>query len=200
MKVGGTTVLVTGANRGLGRALVEALRDAGAAKIYAAARNAAAIEPGKAIETAKLDITNGEQVAAAAARCRHVNILINNAGVASFNPALVVSWFNVPMQGSYCASKSAAWSLTKAARFELRAQDTLVAGVYAGYIDTDMTAGVAFPKTSAADIAARVIAGIEAGSEEILADERARTVHAQLHKDSGPFDANMQKVWDDLSR
>ena len=46
----------------------------------------------------------------------------------------------------------------------------------------------------------RVIAGIEAGSEEILADERARTVHAQLHKDSGPFDANMQKVWDDLSR
>ena len=243
MKVGGATVLVTGANRGLGRALVEALRDAGAAKIYAAARNAATVVPGKAIEAVQLDITNGEQVAAAAVRCRDVHILINNAGVASFNPALgapttdharremetnyfgtlamcrafapvlehngggalvnvlsVVSWFNVPMQGSYCASKSAAWSLTKAARFELRAQGTLVAGVYASYIDTDMTAGVAFPKTSAADIAARVIAGIEAGSEEILADERARTVHAQLHKDSGPFDANMQKVWDDLSR
>ena len=76
----------------------------------------------------------------------------------------------------------------------------MVAGVYAGYIDTDMTAGVAFPKTSAADIAARVIAGIEAGSEEILADERARAVHAELHRDSVPFDANMQKVWDGLRR
>ena len=195
----------------------------------------------RATRSSPYSSTSVEQVAAAAARCRDVDILINNAGVASFNPALgaptmdharremetnyfgtlamcrafapvlkrngggalvnilsVVSWFNAPMQGSYCASKSAAWSLTKAARFELRAQGTLVAGVYAGYIDTDMTVGVAFPKTSAADIAARVIAGIEADSEEILADERARTVHAELHKDSGPFDANMQKVWDDL--
>ena len=42
------------------------------------------------------------------------------------------------MQGSYCASKAAAWSLTRAVRFELRAQGTLVVGVYAGYIDTDM--------------------------------------------------------------
>lgn len=243
MKISGTTVLVTGANRGLGRALVDALRDAGAAKIYAAARDASAITPGGAIEPVRLDITNGEQVAAAAARCDDVNILINNAGVASFNPALgaptmdharhemetnyfgtlamcrafapvlkrngggalvnvlsVVSWFNAPMQGSYCASKAAEWSLTKAARFELHAQGTLVVGVYAGYIDTDMTAGLGFPKSSAKDIAARVVAGLEAGSEEILADERARTVHAELHKDSGPFDANMQKVWDGLRR
>ena len=200
MKVGGTTVLVTGANRGLGRALVDALRHAGAAKIYAAARNAAAIEPGKAIETAKLDITNGEQVAAAAARCRHVNILINNAGVARFNPALVVSWFNVPMQGSYCASKAAEWSLTRAARFELRAQGTLVVGVFAGYIDTDMTRALALAKTSPDVIAARVLAGIEADREEILADERAETLRRELFKDDGPFDANMQKTWDDHVR
>src|SRR4051812_42616558 len=239
MKGGGTTVLGTGANRGLGRALVEALRDAGAAKIYAAARNAAAIEPDKAIEAVQLDITNGEQVAAAAARCRDVNVLINNAGVASFNPALgaptmdharremetnyfgtlamcrafapvlkrndggalvnvlsVVSWFNAPMQGSYCASKSAAWSLTKAARFELRAQGTLVAGVYAGYIDTDMTAGLAAPKATADDVAAKVIAGIKSGTEEILADDRSRSVHAAVFKDEGALDRSMQAAWD----
>ena len=106
--------------------------------------------------------------------------------------------FNAPMQGSYCASKAAAWSLTKAARFELRRQGTLVVGVYAGYIDTGMTAELAAPKSSAEDIAARIVAGIEAGSEEVLADERARAVHAELHKDAGPFDANMQKVWDGL--
>lgn len=40
MKIAGCIALVTGANRGLGRAFVEALRNAGAAKIYAAARNA----------------------------------------------------------------------------------------------------------------------------------------------------------------
>jgi len=38
MKINGLTALVTGANRGLGRAFVQALRDAGCSKIYAAAR------------------------------------------------------------------------------------------------------------------------------------------------------------------
>jgi NAD(P)-dependent dehydrogenase (short-subunit alcohol dehydrogenase family) len=204
MKIAGSTVLVTGANRGLGRAFVRALRDAGCARVYAAARNIDSIAAADVVTPVRLDITSAEQVAAAAARCPDVDILINNAGVASFMPALgapttedarremetnyfgtlamcrafapilkrngggalvnllsVVSWFNVPMQGSYCASKAAAWSLTRAARFELRAQGTLVVGVYAGYIDTDMTAGVTVPKSSPDTIVARVLAGIE---------------------------------------
>ena len=191
----------------------------------------------------ELDITNAEQVAAAAARCRDVDVLINNAGVAGFAPALaaptmdharlemetnyfgtlamcrafgpvlkrngggalvnvlsVVSWFNAPMQGSYCASKAAEWSLTQAVRFELRAQGTLVVGVYAGYIDTDMASGVAVPKTSPDAIAARVLAGIENNSEEILADERAESVHSELLKNYGPFESNMQKIWEDYMR
>jgi len=239
MKIRGATALVTGANRGLGRALVQAVRAAGCAKIYAAARTVANATPDVTLEPVPLDITNPEQVAAAAARCQDVNILINNAGIARFKPLLgaptmddariemetnyfgtlamcrafapvlkrngggalvnvlsVVSFFNAPMQGSYCASKAAAWSLTKAARFELRAQGTLVVGVYAGYIDTDMTVGVDAPKSSAADIAASVIEGIESGTEDILTDERARSTFAELRKDDRPFDANMQKVWD----
>jgi len=78
----------------------------------------------------------------------------------------------------------------------LRAQGTLVIGVYAGYIDTGMTAGLDAPKSSPADIAAGVLTGIESGTEDILADERSRTVHAELRKDDRPFDANMQKSWD----
>ena len=243
MKISGSTVLVTGANRGLGHAFVRALTDAGCAKIYAAARNIARRAADEIVEPIELDITNAEHVARAAARCGDVNILINNAGVATFMPALgaptmdharremetnyfgtlamcrafapvlkrnaggalvnvlsVVSWFNAPMQGTYSASKAAEWSLTKPARYELRAQGTLVVSVYAGYIDTDMTAGLTFPKSSPHDIVARVLAGIEANTEEILADDRARSVHAELHKDAGPFDANMQKVWDDFVR
>jgi NAD(P)-dependent dehydrogenase (short-subunit alcohol dehydrogenase family) len=239
MKISGSTALVTGANRGLGRAFVQALRDAGCARVYAAARDAKSITADNVITPVQLDITNAPQVAAAAARCGDVNILINNAGVARFMPALaapsmddarlemetnyfgtlamcrafapvlkkngggvllnmlsVVSFFNAPMQGSYSASKAAAWSLTKAARFELRAQGTLVIGVYAGYIDTDMTAGINAPKSSATDIAAAAIAAIESGTEDVLADDRAKSVYAELRKDDRAFDAKMQQLWD----
>ena len=243
MMIGGSTALVTGANRGLGKALVRALLEAGCAKVYAGARNIAGVAPDRVVQPLQLDITNMDQVAAAATRCGDVGVLINNAGVAGFAPALaaptmdnarleietnylgtlamcrafapvlerngggalvnvlsVVSWFNAPMQGSYCASKAAEWSLTRAARFELRAQGTLVVGVFAGYINTDMTRGLALAKTSPDIIAARVLAGIEADREEILADERAETLRRELFKDDGPFDANMQKTWDDHVR
>lgn len=239
MKIAGAKVLVTGANRGLGKALVQGLRDAGAAKIYAVARNAQTITPAAGVEPVALDITKPEQVAAAAARCGDVDILINNAGVAVIIPMLaaptmdearlemetnyfgtlsmcrafapilarngggalvnilsVVSWFSAPMQGAYCASKAAAWSLTKSVRFELRAQGTLVIGVHAGYIDTDMAAEVSSAKSRPEDVAAAIIAGIESGSEEILADERARATRAELLKDDRPFDTRMQLLWD----
>jgi NAD(P)-dependent dehydrogenase (short-subunit alcohol dehydrogenase family) len=239
MQINGLTALVTGANRGLGRAFVQALQDAGCTKIYAAARTIEGAARDAVVEPVQLDITKIGQVSSAAARCHDVGILINNAGVARFIPALgaptmddarleietnylgtlamcrafapvlkrngggvlvnmlsVVSFFNAPMQGSYCASKAAEWSLTKAVRFELRAQGTLVIGVYAGYIDTEMTAGLMAPKSSPADIAARVLEGIASGTEDVLADERSRTVFAELRKDDRAFDANMQKIWD----
>jgi NAD(P)-dependent dehydrogenase (short-subunit alcohol dehydrogenase family) len=243
MKIVGRTALVTGANRGLGRALVEALRANGCAKIYVAARQPERDAATPGILPVKLDITRLEEVEATARSCGDVDLLVNNAGVARFSPLLgapstddarvemetnyfgtlamcrafapllkgnggggivnvlsVVSLFSVPMQGSYCASKAAAWSLTKAVRFELRAQGTYVAGVYAGYIDTDMTADVSGPKSSATDIAARVIEGIEAGDEDILTDKRSRDVFAALRKDDRDFDTKIQMLWDNRAK
>jgi NAD(P)-dependent dehydrogenase (short-subunit alcohol dehydrogenase family) len=123
-------------------------------------------------------------------------VLKRNGGGVLVNMLSVVSFFNAPMQGSYCASKAAAWSLTKAVRFELRAQGTQVIGVYAGYIDTDMTADLKAPKSSPAEIAARVLEGIESGKDDIFADERSRTVFSELRQDDRLFDATMQKIWD----
>ena len=80
MRIGGSTALVTGANRGLGKALVRALLEAGCAKVYAGARNVEGVAPDRLVQPLQLDITNGEQVAAAAAQCGDVDILINNAG------------------------------------------------------------------------------------------------------------------------
>jgi NAD(P)-dependent dehydrogenase (short-subunit alcohol dehydrogenase family) len=87
-KIAGSTALVTGANRGIGRAITEALLAAGAAKVYAAARNTTGLgklkqQYGARVELLTLDVTNGDQVAAAAARATDVDLLINNAGVVS---------------------------------------------------------------------------------------------------------------------
>ena len=73
-------------------------------------------------------------------------------------------------------------------------RSTAAVGVYAGYIDTDMAAAATFPKSSPDSIAACVIAGIENDEEEILADERAQSVHSELFKDHRPFESNMQRI------
>ena len=88
MKLRGSTVLVTGANRGLGLSFVMALREAGCAKVYAAARRTESLTSDGVIEPIQLDITNAEHITSAAARCGDINLLINNAGVAGFTPAL----------------------------------------------------------------------------------------------------------------
>ena len=88
-----STALVTGANRGIGRAYVEALVAGGASKVYAAARNADSVadlvqqHPGL-VEALELDITDAAEIAAATQKAADVNLLINNAGVATAGPIL----------------------------------------------------------------------------------------------------------------
>ena len=78
-------VFISGANRGIGKALVEALLKHPVKKIYAAARKIEDLPNfGDArVVPIKLDITNDEQVKAAAEQATDVDLLINNAGVAS---------------------------------------------------------------------------------------------------------------------
>ena len=76
------TVLVTGANRGMGRHYVTQLLDRGVAKVYAAARDTAQIDTTDPRVTARtLDVTDDRSVAAAAEAARDVTVLINNAGI-----------------------------------------------------------------------------------------------------------------------
>ena len=86
MKIAGSVALVTGANRGIGRAFVNTLLAMGAKKVYAAARDVKGVEdlvkanPGK-VEAIPLDVTDDAQIAAAGSRCRDVTLLVNNAGI-----------------------------------------------------------------------------------------------------------------------
>ena len=82
MKLANATVFITGANRGLGLAFARAALAAGARKVYAAARDPASITlPG--VTAVALDVNNPSQVAAAAADCGDVTLVINNAGIAT---------------------------------------------------------------------------------------------------------------------
>ena len=86
-----TTALVTGSNRGMGRQIVKCLIAAGVPKIYATARDPAKIADlvdGTRVESFALDVTVPDQVAAAAARCTDIGLLINNAGVNRNRPMI----------------------------------------------------------------------------------------------------------------
>jgi len=239
VQIEGAVALVTGGNRGLGKAFVRALLDAGAAKVYAAARDASSVTESGATPVG-LDIRNDHDITAAVKACRDVTLLVNNAGVARFTPLIgapsmdaardeiavnylgtlamcrafapvlaangggaivnvlsVVSWITVPISGSYCVSKAAELAMTNGIRVELGAQGTLVVGVHAGYIDTDMTANLAIKKITPEDVASATLTALERGETEVLADDRSRDVRNRLRNDPASLDREMQSIWDD---
>lgn len=222
MQIEGKVGFVTGANRGLGRAFAQALLDAGAAKIYAAARDASAVSQA-GVTPIRLDVTDPKSVVAAAAIAGDAQIVVNNAGITertpllgedgdavlrrimeinlygiltvsrSFAPVLkanrggalvnmlsALSWL-CPSNSPYSVTKAAAWALTNGLRNELRDQGTLVMAVHAGYIDTDMTTAINAPKARPEHIAANVIEGLLADSEEVLADDQSKRAKLGLN-------------------
>ncbi len=239
MNIDGAVVLVTGANRGLGKSFVRAMLDAGAAKIYAGVRKLGEVSATANVVPLKLDITNEDDVENAARVCHDTTILVNNAGVAHFVPLIgapsmaaardeiavnylgtlamcrafapalgkngggaivnvlsVVSWITVPISGSYSVSKAAELAMTKGIRVELRSQNTLVVGVHAGYIDTDMAAHTTMKKTTPDAVVAATLAAIERDETEVLADERSRDVRRRLSSNPASLDDEMQEIWD----
>jgi NAD(P)-dependent dehydrogenase (short-subunit alcohol dehydrogenase family) len=82
-RIEGAVALVTGANRGIGRALVEALLTRGVRKVYATARNPEALRDlrDKRVVALRLDVTDADQIRAAAEAASDVDLLFNNAGV-----------------------------------------------------------------------------------------------------------------------
>jgi NAD(P)-dependent dehydrogenase (short-subunit alcohol dehydrogenase family) len=220
-----STVLITGATGGIGKALIAALTARGAKKIYAAARNPSALTASDRLVPLKMDVNSDDDVGKAAAAAADVTLLINNAGInhntafllaadlslareefecnylaplritRAFAPALIankgavlnmltiLSRVNLPIMGSYCASKAAALSLTQGLRGELGPKGVRVAAALPGAIDTRMTAGLPIPKMSPADAAREILDGFESGEEEIYVGDMARGLAEGLAKD-----------------
>jgi NAD(P)-dependent dehydrogenase (short-subunit alcohol dehydrogenase family) len=84
MNIASKTVLITGANRGIGRALVDEALKRGARSVYAAARSPFQVDD-RRVTPLVLDVTDRVQIDQAAAAVESLDVLVNNAGVADFD-------------------------------------------------------------------------------------------------------------------
>ena len=84
MSIADRAVLITGANRGIGRALVEEALRRGAKRVYAGTRQPYTHSDGR-VTPLTLDVTNASQIHGAVARVESLDILINNAGLALYD-------------------------------------------------------------------------------------------------------------------
>jgi NAD(P)-dependent dehydrogenase (short-subunit alcohol dehydrogenase family) len=83
MQIEGTIALITGANRGIGKAFAEALLERGAAKVYAGVRDVATVSDAHPrLVPVQLDVTDADRVAAVARELGDVQLVVNNAGIA----------------------------------------------------------------------------------------------------------------------
>ena len=225
-------VLITGASRGLGRALAFAFAEGGAREVLAGARKAEDIEKLKSdaraidapITAIKLDVTIEEDIHAAAG-LGFIDILVNNAGVAGYGDPLqmnledaaaemAVNYFgalrmaralapamieqgqgmivnvatafakvNLPLVGTYCASKAALLSLGQALRAYLSDQGVQVMTVMPTTIDTDMSKGADVPKMTKEFVAGEILRHIREETIDPPIGEEAEGVLDGLLKD-----------------
>lgn len=227
MQIEGKRVLVTGASRGLGRALVTAFVDAGASEVIAGARKPEDREALKSprVTPVQLDVTVSDDVEELV-HLGAIDILVNNAGIAGFgnpltmdfaavqeeiavnylgvlrvtravapgmiaqrdgvivNVATAFARVNLPIVGTYCATKAALLSLGQAMRAYLVEHNVRVITVMPTTIDTDMSKGADVPKMTKEYVAAEILAAIREERHDPAIGDEAKGVFESLSKDA----------------
>jgi len=235
MEIEDKRVLVTGASRGLGRALVAAFVEAGAREVLAGARKRADLEALKSerVSPVQLDVTNDADVNAVAG-LGAVDILVNNAGVAGFGNPLTMDFetiqeemavnylgvlrvtraaapgmvarrdgmivniatafakVNLPLVGTYSATKAALLSLGQAFRAYLLDHNVRVITVMPTTIDTDMSRGANVPKLTKEFVAAEILTAIREERHDPPIGDEAKSVFENLAKDAIGFEKVLQ--------
>jgi NAD(P)-dependent dehydrogenase (short-subunit alcohol dehydrogenase family) len=109
MNIAGKTVLITGANRGIGRALVQEALRRGAKRVYAGTRGALDITDER-VTPLTLDVTSAEQIEQAVSQVGSLDVLINNSGIAPYDdlsdPAVIEQALAVNFFGMYKVSRA----------------------------------------------------------------------------------------------
>ncbi|MEV6859697.1 SDR family oxidoreductase [Streptosporangium subroseum] len=113
-------------------------------------------------------------------------VLAANGGGALVNMHSLTSWISgFPGSGTHGAAKAALVSMTNTLRVELAAQGTQVLGVQLALTDTDLVRQVDGPKNDPRAVAADIVAALQKGESELLADDSSRHFKAAL---SGPVE------------
>jgi len=223
MEIEGKRVVITGAGRGLGRALVTAFVDAGAAEVIAGTRTREDREALilERVTPVRLEVRSDEDVEAVA-RLGPFDILINNAGVAGYgnpitmdfaaieeevavnylgvlrvtraiapgmiakrdgmivNVATAFAKVNLPIVGTYCATKSALLSLGQALRAYLSEHGVRVITVMPTTIDTDMSRGADVPKMTKEFVCAEILNAIREETHDPPIGDEAKEILAKF--------------------
>src|SRR5215217_2729757 len=235
MEIEGRRVLITGAGRGLGRALVAAFVDAGAGEIIAGTRKREDRETlrSERVTPVQLDVTSERDIEVIAAMGA-MDVLINNAGVAGFGNPLTMSFaviqeelavnylgvlrvtraiapgmiakrdgmivnvatafakVNLPIVGTYCATKAALLSLGQAMRAYLAEHNVRVMTVMPTTIDTDMSKGADVPKLTKEFVAGEILAAIRDELHDPAIGDEAKGVFESLSKDAIGLEKSLQ--------
>jgi len=181
MTIADRAVLVTGANRGIGQALVEEALRRGAKRVYAGTRQPLAHVDGR-VTLLILDVTNAEQIQEAVERVESLDILINNAGLALYDDlsdrAAIEQSLAVNLFGPYGVTQAFLPLLT-------RSRGTIV----------NVLSVVAFaplPIVPAYSISKAAALSLSQSLRALLAGQGVR-VHAVL---AGPVDTDMSRGFD----
>jgi NAD(P)-dependent dehydrogenase (short-subunit alcohol dehydrogenase family) len=181
MTIADKTVLVTGANRGIGQALVEEALSRGARRVYAGTRQPLAhLDP--RVTPLTLDVTNPAQIQAAAEQVEALDLLINNAGIWLYDDlsdrAMLEEHLAVNFYGTWGVTQAFLPLLT-------RSKGTIVNNV-------SLMALAALPLTPAYSISKAAAFSLTQSLRALLAVRGVR-VHAVL---TGPVDTDMTAGFD----
>ena len=181
MTIAGKAVLVTGANRGIGHALVAEALSRGAGRVYAGTRQPLA-HPDRRVMPLTMDVTSAAQIKAAADQVESLDVLINNAGIWLFDDlsdrAAIEQHLAVNFFGTYAVTQAFLPLLT-------RSKGTIVNNV-------SLAALASVPLTPAYSISKAAAFSLTQSLRALLAGQDVR-VHAVL---TGPVDTDMTRGFD----
>lgn len=181
MIIAGKAVLVTGANRGIGKALVDEALKRGAKRVYAGTRQPMSHPDGR-VTPVTLDVTNAAHIQAAVEQVESLDILINNAGVLAFDdltdPAVLDQMLAVNFYGVRDVTQAFLPKLTESE----------------GAIATNISANAfaAFPLVASYSVSKAAVFNLMQSLRAILAP-RGVSIHAIL---TGVVDTDMTTSFD----
>ncbi len=181
MNIDNKTILITGANRGIGRALLEEALSRGAKRVYAGTRGEFH-HPDSRVTALQLDVTSSDQIQAAADQIDDLDVLINNAGIAIYDDLssleIIEQHLAVNLLGTYKVTSAFLPHLKKS-------KGAIVNNV-------SLVALAPLPVVAAYSISKAALMNLTQGLRMLLAAEGV-SVHAVV---LGPVDTDMNRGFD----